>query len=397
MKTFFPIPPDDMPDETVCFVLRVPNSPQWISALWWVLDQYSYWFNWQRTDDKRGALVALRWREMFWTAVQENKDYAACPDDICEDTGITLGELMSTQIRLKPDDPCVIQMWCIDGWQDWYDPRGCLPGSLEQPTDGEGIEPGECREWNVSLSGSEKWLLPAVVSEGDLIEITGASGAWNDGTLGWNCVNGFTFGFGACVSADLAEPGDPVATLNHMRLIANVGGVWYDAYNQIIAVAAGVTDENVYFQANDSDLTDNSGTVSFKVKLCRAAVVPSTITISYDYGSGVTTLTPTTNDEWIINVDSELDPYGQAVRMTFSEPIKLTVLQCIGYVLHSPTPGGEHSREQLSGSPVEILTYPTSTTPLDHTPGNTCDNIQSDTGGGGAAAAWVMQLKIERV
>lgn len=304
---------------------------------------------------------------------------------------------MSQQIRLKPDDSCVIQMWCIDEWVDWYDPRTCVAGTIEQPTDGDDIGAGECRQWSVSLRGNDKWLLPAVVNEGDTIEITGASGAWNDGTLAWNCVNGQTFALGICSGQDLANPGDPLQGANHMALIASVDGTWFNAYNTIITVPTGVTDGQVFFQANDSNLNDNAGTVAFTVKLCRASEVLSTIGITYQYGSGPATLSPTQQTQWIISVNSSQDPYGQAIRMTFSEPVKITYLQAINWNLDDSSPGAEFSRIQNAGNPVQILYTQQENSPVDHTPGLTGDNIQTDTGFGGAATAWTAQLKIERV
>jgi len=288
METYKAIPPIDMPDETVCVILEVPNSPQWLSAFWWVLNQYNYWFNWERTSDKRAKNVATRWRKMFWDARHDNYKGRKCSDIIFGSIGLDLGEDISMQIRISPDDSCIIQMWCIDHWEDWYDPRECIPGQIEQPTDGGGLAPGECREWDVSLRGNEKWLLPAVVSAGDTIEITGASGAWNDGTLGWNCVDGRAYFAGVCGTPEPPDGSDPLQTASHMRLIMEIDSVFYDAYNQLQAVPSGVTDEQVVFQANDSTLEGNSGAVSFHVKLCKAGELVETFSISYARGSGLT-------------------------------------------------------------------------------------------------------------
>jgi hypothetical protein len=310
---------------------------------------------------------------------------------------IVLEDALSQQIRLKPEDNCIIQLWCIDHWEDWYNPLTCAAGAIEQPTDGDNIEPGECRQWSVSLRANEKWLLPAPVSEGDTIQISGATGAWNDGSAGWNCISGQVYILGACGADDAADAGDPLQTVNHMRLVANVDGSWYDAYNQTIAVGAGVTDGKVYLQANDDSLSDNSGSVSFTVRYCRAADIPSTISVTYDYGTGVAVLTPFDADEWIINVNSEQDPSGQAIRMTFSEPVKLTILQVPGWSLNTSTPS-LFSHLGLGGSPVEQLSYPTNNTPLQHVMGQTVDNWQCDDGQGNPAATnWTAQLKIERV
>lgn len=272
MKTFYPIPPTTTPDDTVCVLMRVPNSPQWLSAFWWIIDQYSYWFNWQRTDDKRGTLIATRWRAMFWQAVAENNGAAMCPTDILAQIGIHLDEDISMNIRISPDDSCIIQMWCIDHWENWYDPRTCIPSALIQPTGGGALAAGECKGYQATLQGNGKWLLPVQVSTGDTIEILGASGGWNDGTLEWNCPSGKVYSLSLCTVDDPAVSGDPLMSVNHMRLIAQINGLYYDAYNQLIAVPSGLTDVNVEFQANDATLGDNSGSITFAVKVCRPEV-----------------------------------------------------------------------------------------------------------------------------
>jgi len=270
MKTFFPIPPDDMPPDTVCFILRVPNSPQWVSAVWWVLDQYNYWFNWQRTPDKRGAEVALRWRDMFWRAIEENKGYAACPVEISSNFGVDISEDIAMQIRISPDDSCIIQMWCIDHWEDWYDPRGCVPGLASQPPGGGTIEAGGCMEFDLIVQGNGKALLPVPVAAGYSVEISGAQGGWWDGNAlhAWNCPSGQTYALGACVSTGATDGSSPIPELPIGRVVAEIDGVFYDAYNQIIAVPDGTADSDVYFQMNDATLDGNAGSITLHVRVC---------------------------------------------------------------------------------------------------------------------------------
>jgi len=266
------------PPEHLCFQIEVPRERFHIAAFRGALLNLASAIFWQDDPDHTAKDVALVWREIV-------NNVTVCVNTDTN-SGIFLEDLMSQQIRISPDDPCIIQMWCIDHWEDWYDPRSCTATTIEQPTNGGDLNPGECREWDVSLRGNDRWLLPAVVNDGDVLTTTNATGAWSDGTLGWNCVNGFTFGFGACVSTDPPEGGDPLQSVDHMRLIMSVDGTWYDAYNTLIAIPGGVSDGQVYFQANDSDLADNSGTVSFHVKLCRFEPLPAVINITYLVGSG---------------------------------------------------------------------------------------------------------------
>jgi len=229
----------------------------------------------------------------------------------------------------------------------------------------------------------------------------GGSGAWNDGTLGWNCVNGFTYALGLCASAESPEGSDPLQTANHMRLIVNIDGEWFDAYNQLIAVPGGVSDGQVYFQANDSDLTDNSGTVSFHVKICRFAVAAEPITISYESGTGVTVLdTSEGQTEWIISMTATPFTDGYSVHCTFSENVKFTVQSASGFV-HVAYPGCTvFAIENVDGGTVETLACATQFQPTEFTPANTVDNVLIGTGasgGGFTAAPWSMQVKVEKI
>lgn len=381
MKTFYPIPPQSTPDDTVCVILRVPKSPQWLGAFWWIIDQYSYWFNWQRTDDKRGTTIAARWRDMFWQAVAENNGASMCPTDILAQIGIQLDEDISMNIRIKPDNPCIIQMWCIDHWEDWYNPLACVPGSIVQPVNGTPLTDGNCQEWNVSLRGSDKWLLPVAVSAGDVISITEATGGWNDGSLGWNCVNGDTFALNACVDADPAVAGDPLMTVNHMRLIMSVDTVWTDAFNAIYAVPAGVTDGQVFFQANDSALSNNSGTVSFHVKVCRQSVPVAPITVTYDLGSGPSEVVYGNYYTFNSSCCGGGGGGDDGVHPHFSQNVKITIISATGFVL---TCGScLYSFVKDGGVTVHSLSSPASTNPADMGT-RIGDEYDVECGGGGA-------------
>jgi len=271
VKEFRAQPPDDMPEDTICVVLQVPNSPAWLGALWWVLNQYNYWYNWHRTDDKRGVLVAWRWRKMFWQAHTEYMNGKTCIDINNFDVGVNLGEDMSQSIRISPDDDCIIQMWCIDHWEDWYDPRSCIVGGVTQPVDGTALDIDECRTWDVNLRAGEQWLLPIPVSSGYTMQVTEASGGWSDGTLQWACPSGQAYFAGICGTPLPFDAGDPIPTLAHMRLIADIDGTFVDAYNRVLNIPSGTVDGQVLFQANDDPIEGNFGSVSFKVNVCNSS------------------------------------------------------------------------------------------------------------------------------
>jgi len=375
------------PPERICFTIDVPNDIQHLAAFRGAILNLCSAMQWQDDIAHTAKDVAQVWFDVY-------SKIRRCAET-SDDSGITLEDFMSQQIRLKPGDPCIIQMWCIDDWQDWYDPRSCIPGTIEQPTDGDDIEPGQCREWDVSLRANEKWLLPAVVSENDVIEVTAASGAWNDGGIGWNCVNGQTFALGACVSDDPGEISDPLPAVNHMRLVQSIDGTFYDAYNTLTVVPGGVSDGQVFFQANDDPIDDNSGAVSFHVKLCRFEPTPSTITLSYTVGTGPVTLDPSLS-EWIISMTATVED-GYAIRMTLSEDVKLTIQSAPGYSVNCPSSDCAIAGFFEGGSSVETIHWPAHSTPVDLTPNTTCDGFQVATGIAGTPASFTVQMKIVRL
>jgi len=271
MKTFFPIPPDETPEDTVCVLLRVPNNQKWLSVFWWILDQYNYWYNWQRTDDKRGIDIAQRWREMFWQAIQENDAAKLCPDQILQQIGVQIEEDISMNIRISPDDSCIIQLWCIDHWEDWYDPRLCIAeGAAQNPPAGE-VAPGDCAAYDLTVRGDGRTILPVPVKPGAILTISNAQGGWWDGNVlhAWNCPSGLTYALGACVSAGATDAGSPIPALSIGRLIVKIGSTYYDAYNTSIVIPANASPADAYFQMNDASLSGNQGSVSMRVEVCQ--------------------------------------------------------------------------------------------------------------------------------
>lgn len=191
-------------------------------------------------------------------------------DPMKQDGGIDIEEGDCMRLRIHPDDPCIIQHECSPGvWENWYDPRACIGSSVVvQPSPGGDLPEFECSEYDVTLRASDRWLLPVPVSDGYTVQISDVSGGWNDSSLQWSCPDGRQYFLGICGTQQPAQETDPLQTVNHMRLIAEVDGVFYDAYNTTITVPAGTEDTQLYFQANDGSLEGNQGSVSFHVKVC---------------------------------------------------------------------------------------------------------------------------------
>jgi len=241
--------------------------------------------------------------------------------------GIDEGQPMA--IRVDPDRCYMLQFECSPGqWVDLLDTRCGAQEQQRQPTDGTALADGECRSWDVALKGNERWLLPISVQEGDVITVTDASGAWSDGTPQWNCVDGRIYILGGCTTDDASDMGDPLATVNHMRLLLSIDGTFYDGYNTVTGVGSGISDAAVEFQANDGTLSDNSGAITFHVEVCRAAAVPETFAISYDAGAGLTTVT---QGQVFAITDSVATGGHYNIQFHVSPCAKLTILSTSGW------------------------------------------------------------------
>lgn len=175
-------------------------------------------------------------------------------------------------LRQDPTNPCLLQS-SVDGvtWCTWADLSKCNP-QVTQPGDGtpQPAPGGGCQTYHVVLSANDKWLLPAPVNSGDTITVTNAKGAWNDGTVSpWQCPDGNTFFAGACLGVGGGTSGgDPAPALNHMSLIAGIGATFFGVLAGPVTIPGGVVFGMLEFQANDSILSDNLGSIEFDVQIC---------------------------------------------------------------------------------------------------------------------------------
>jgi len=271
------------PPERICFQIQVPNNRMHLAAFRGALLNLASAVNWQDDPDHTAKEVAKVWDKIY-------TEVRACEE--CDtNTGITLEDFMSQQIRISPDDSCIIQMWCIDHWEDWYDPRACIAEGASQGAPSGELETAECRDFNVTLRGNERYILPVPVAAGYTVQILDAAGGWWDGNIlhAWNCPNGHTYALGACVSEGASDAGSPLPDQPIGRLIAQVGAAYYDAFNTTIVIPAGTASSDMYFQMNDDTLTDNQGSVSFTVRVCNAGVVEESLTFVGSDGTPVDT------------------------------------------------------------------------------------------------------------
>jgi len=251
------------PPGRLCIQLQIPDERFHRAAFWGALLDLAAAYKWADDEAHTAKDVAKVWRRVIDQAV-----FTPCPDPDAG-WGISLEDFMSQQIRISPDDSCIIQMWCIDHWEDWYNPTQCFAGGVTQPPPTEPPALGSCNTYFVTLAGNSQWVLPFPVNAGDTITVSEASGGWSDGTINWYCPNGGFYTLGACGAGSAPVGTDPIPTSSHMKLIGRIGASTYvNVYNTTYEVLTGVSDEQFLFQANDSSLEDNQGSVTFKVVAC---------------------------------------------------------------------------------------------------------------------------------
>ncbi|SRR6266567_1719271 len=175
-------------------------------------------------------------------------------------------------IRQNPTNPCILES-SVDGtnWCQWADLSKCIP-QVTQPGSGSSQPKpgGGCTSYHANLDATGAWLLPAPVNTGDVINVTNAKGAWNDGTVNpWQCPDGFNYFAGLCVGSTYTQSGDPVPTSPHMSLIGHIiGGPYFPVLGGSVTIPSGVVFGQLEFICNDSIRSDNLGSIEFDVQAC---------------------------------------------------------------------------------------------------------------------------------
>lgn len=163
-----------------------------------------------------------------------------------------------------------LQGLCCGDWTDIPGFQQAVADSAVQPGAGGTVPLGDCKEYDVVLSANNQWRLPVPVQGGTTITVTLASGGWTDGSVAWFCPQGTGYALGFCGDDVPGDPGDPLPSVNHMRLLGQLssGPTYVDMYNTTYTVPSGQPSQDFLFQANDATLGDNHGSVSFHVKVC---------------------------------------------------------------------------------------------------------------------------------
>jgi hypothetical protein len=171
---------------------------------------------------------------------------------------------------------CLLEIsWDCEHWYTLYDPTDCIAGIAGQPGAGGVLPAGSCREYDVTLRANDRWLLPIPVEPTYTVEITNVQGGWYDGSeIAWRCGDGSRYVLGQCGGATAIVGTDPLPTEPHMEIMAETDSTTPELHGletQPWTIGADAEHSLLTFHANDSDLSDNSGSVSFHVKVCHPA------------------------------------------------------------------------------------------------------------------------------
>lgn len=277
-KALIPIPQNTAPEGTKCFQFVVPLDSEWLGMFFGALYQLTAWNSYDRDEAHTAADIANVWKDIIATARASE-----------------CGGAMTITFR---QTDCLLEYSLDDGasWTTAYDGMDCLtaaiadgvilggsaiddaiaagkiaPGQQQGPTPAPDV--GFCKTFWVTLSANQLWRCPTPINGNYTITIEQCQGGWTpDPTHYWYCPSGETYTLGGCASGTGAtDSGDPINTVNHMRLVANYGTTWFDAFNTTYLVPSSVTTpQDLFLQANDSDITNNLGSITCKVTVCHA-------------------------------------------------------------------------------------------------------------------------------
>lgn len=247
-----------------CFVIQVPNDIYHLAAFRGQLEALASAYAWGNDEAHTALSVASVWRNVI-----DNME--SC--------------MPAPQFRQNTN--CTLQV-SFDGgftWDTVFNAYNCALGAIadeiangtlqaagvSQSPAGGVIPVNECHSYHVVLFGNQRWHSPIPLSDGYSITVSNVKGGWSDGyALGavWQCPDGEYYSLGYCTGSFIGGyAGDPIPSLYHMRLIGHVG-VYFDAYNTSYVVPNGTGNADLVFQANDSDLSDNLGSIEFDVAIC---------------------------------------------------------------------------------------------------------------------------------
>lgn len=266
-KARYVLPEVVEPSTSVCYMVPVPNDPQHIAAFMGAIFGLSKPYEWQNDPAHTAIDVGAVWLNIFNNLEQCSgmtlyRQIDSCILEASNDGGSTWEVIF--------DASSCVREGIVDAIQD-----GTISGGGSQPPGGSGTS-GQCYRYTVSIAGDSKWIAPIPVENGDSIQVISATGAWYNGAASpvgvWNCPDGKVYALGVCGGTPTSLPDDPVPSIGTMRLIGfldDASPQYFDMYEQthIVDSVAGPT--QFFLQANDDPLSDNEGSITVVVEICK--------------------------------------------------------------------------------------------------------------------------------
>jgi hypothetical protein len=272
MKYALPTEPD--PPDSVCFIVRVPNSYYHITAFKGAIYDLSLWWNWEPDDAHTARVAAYAWRRVWLNLKQTTCDLVPVGS-----IGETFEEQDTMNFRTITDNgECLLQWKQCECPETWITLAN-LKDVPNKGQSGDGNSPpppapgGGTTQYCYQLNANQTLLIPAGVSTGDIITLQSADGAGWDGvstSFGgpyYFCPDGRQFFLGACVGARVLVGTDPLSAISHMTIIAQINGSFYPFLGGAITVPSGVSNAQLLLQVNDQTLSDNAGSYNVCVQV----------------------------------------------------------------------------------------------------------------------------------
>lgn len=269
----YPLPEVINPPESVCIEVRVPNDIAYISAFWGQMFALTRWYAWLGDNAHTAKDVAAVWRGVYEQA-QES-------------------ECQNVLVRTSPVNDCLLQVSYDGGalWETVYNAYGCAlkaahdefgsgsnqPAGHSQPGEqpgGADPNPAQCFDLDLTVQANSMLLIPLAIKSGWTLKFTNVKGAWYDGAFLsiWRCPTGSEFFLGACgdSSTYYYDASDPIPAAPHLSLIIRLpdGSCAAIPAGGEYVIPSGMPDGNTFILANDSELSDNQGSVSLHLLAC---------------------------------------------------------------------------------------------------------------------------------
>lgn len=155
------------------------------------------------------------------------------------------------------------------GEMEWVDIQGqddgVIPNALVQPSSGSRPAAGASRCYVRSLQAKDAFLLPFAVQNGDIVTVTGRTGAWSSDGANWVCTDGTPFILGQCVGNRYHFDEDPDATLYHGQLTLKVGGQYLSATDGPVTLSGLSGSQQLIVMPNFEPELLAGGTVQFQI------------------------------------------------------------------------------------------------------------------------------------